>query len=84
MHIAARSNKQAAQLYVTWEASVGRARDSFSVELVSLEALDSEQQIQLQSLLAVSTEGIAHFEKDRGWSIDSNGWTSFAPGEEEG
>jgi hypothetical protein len=82
MHVAARSNQQAAQMYVTWEASVGRARGSFSVELVSMEALDAEQQTQLQSLLAVSTEGIATFDPDTGWSIDSDGWTSFDSGEE--
>jgi hypothetical protein len=83
MHVAARSNQQAAQIYVTWEASVGRERGSFSVELVSIEALDPEQHTQLQSLLSVSTEGIAYFEGGRGWSIDSDGWTSFASGEEQ-
>lgn len=82
MHVAARSSEQAAQIFVTWEAATGRPSGSFSVELVSMEALDSEQQTQLQSLLAVSTEGIACFESGRGWSIDSDGWTSFASGEE--
>jgi hypothetical protein len=82
MHVAAKSNQQAAQIYSTWEASVGRPGGSFSVELVSMDTLDSEQQAQLQSLLAESTEGIAWFEQGRGWSIDSDGWTSFAPGEE--
>jgi hypothetical protein len=83
MHVAARSNHQAAQIFVTWEASVGRPSGSFSVELVSMETLDSEQRSQLQSLLAVSTEGIACFERDRGWSIDSEGWTSFDTREHE-
>ena len=82
MHVAARSGHQAAQIYITWEASAGRASDSFSVELVSMAALDSGQRTQLQSLLAVSTEGIAYFEQGHGWAIDSDGWTSFAPGEE--
>jgi hypothetical protein len=77
IHVAARSNQQAAHIYVTWEASVGRPAGSFSIELVSMDALHSEQQAQLQSLLAASTEGIAYFERDRGWSIDSDGWTSF-------
>lgn len=82
IHVAARSEQQAVQMYVTWEASEGRASGSFSVEPVSMEALDTEQQAQLQSLLAASTEGIAYFERDRGWCIDSDGWSSFAPGEE--
>lgn len=82
MHVAARTNQQAAHIFVTWEASVGRPAGSFSVELVSMEALDSDQQAQLQSLLAVSSEGITYYEQGVGWSIDSDGWTSFAPGEE--
>lgn len=82
MHVAARSTQQAAQIYVTSEASIGRPAATFTVEVVSMDALDSEQQAQLQSLLAVSTEGIAYFEFGRGWNIDSDGWTSFAAGEE--
>jgi hypothetical protein len=77
LHVAARSNKQAADLYVTWEVSVGRPAGSFSVELVSLETLDSQERAQLQSLLAVSTEGIAYYESGPGWCIKSDGWTSF-------
>jgi hypothetical protein len=77
MHVAARSDRQAAQVFITYEASLGRAPDRFVVDLVSMEALDAEQRTQLQSLLAVSTEGIATFDSDTGWSIDSDGWTSF-------
>jgi hypothetical protein len=83
MHVAARSNPQAAQIYSTWAASVGRPAGGFSVDLVLMEALVSEQQPQLQSLLEVSTEGIAWFEEAHGWSIDSGGWTSFDPTERE-
>jgi len=82
MHVAARSNKQAAEIYVAWEATAGRQAGSFSVELAFLEALNSQEKAQLQSLLAVSTEGIAFFESGRGWSIDSDGWISFDSGEE--
>lgn len=81
IHIAARSNQQAAEIFVTWEASNSRSPGSFSVELVRMASLDQEQQNQLQSLLAVSTEGIATFNPDTGWSIDSDGWTSFDSGE---
>lgn len=83
MHVAARSNPQAAQIYSTWAASVGRPAGSFSVELVSSEDLVSGQQTQLQSLLAASTEGIAWFEEGNGWTIDSDGWTSFDLDERE-
>jgi hypothetical protein len=82
IHIAARSNQQAAEIFVTWEASKSRSPGSFSVELVRMATLDEKQQTQLQSLLAVSTEGIAFFEQGRGWSINSDGWTSFDPGGE--
>jgi hypothetical protein len=78
MHVAARSSHQAADIYVTWEAAVGRASESFSVELVPIGSLDPDQQNQLRSLLTVSTEGIAFFESGRGWNIDSEGWTSFS------
>jgi hypothetical protein len=83
MHVAARSNQQAAQIYVTWEASIGRHARSFSTQWVRTGSLDSEQQNQLQSLLAVSTEGIAYFDSLHGWSIDSDGWTSFDVTEHE-
>jgi hypothetical protein len=81
IYIAARSNQQAAEIFVTWEASNSRSAGTFSVELVRMVSLDQEQQTQLQSLLAVSTEGIATFNPDTGWSIDSDGWTSFDSGE---
>jgi hypothetical protein len=81
IHVAARSDQQAAEIFITYEASLGRAPDRFSVEFVRMEALDVEQQNQLQSLLAVGTEGIATFDPDTGWSIDSDGWTSFDSGE---
>jgi hypothetical protein len=42
-----------------------------------LETLDSQERAQLQSLLAVSTEGIAYYESGPGWCIKSDGWTSF-------
>jgi hypothetical protein len=77
IHIAARSNQQAAEIFVTWEASKSRSPGGFSVELVRMGSLDQEQKTQLQSLLAVSTEGIAAFDPDTGWSIDSDRWTSF-------
>jgi hypothetical protein len=82
IHIAARSNQQAAEIFVTWEASNSRSPGSFSVELVRMASLDQEQQTQLQTLLAVSTEGIATFDAQSGWSIHSEGWSSFASGEE--
>jgi hypothetical protein len=77
IHVAARSDQQAAEIFITYEASLGRAPDRFSVELVRMGTLDVEQHTQLQSLLAVSTEGIASFDPDTGWSIGSDGWTSF-------
>ena len=77
IHVAARSDQQAAQIFITYEASLGRAPDRFAVELVSMDALDSEPQVQLRQLLAVSREGIAYVKSGHGWSIDSDGWTSF-------
>jgi hypothetical protein len=75
--VAARSDQQAAQIFITYEGSLGRAPDRFAVELLRMEALDAKGHTQLQSLLAVSIEGIATFDPDNGWSIDSDGWTSF-------
>jgi len=82
IHVAARSDQQAAQIFITYEAYLGRAPSRFAVEIVSMEALDAEQQTQLQTVLAISIEGIATFDSTTGWSIDSSGWTSFDPREE--
>lgn len=82
VHVAARSDQQAAQIFITYEASLGRALHRFAVELVRMDSLDVEQQTQLQALLATSIEGIATFDPSIGWTIDSDGWTSFDSGEE--
>jgi hypothetical protein len=77
MHVAARSDEQAAQMFVTWEAAHELSGRSFSVELAAIDTLDRDQQLQLHELLATSTEGIARHDEDRGWIIDSDGWASF-------
>jgi hypothetical protein len=77
MHVVARSNHQAAEIFVTWEVSTGRPGRSFSVEVVRIEALGQHEQDQLRSLLSTSSEGIARFDAGVGWTIDSDGWTSF-------
>jgi hypothetical protein len=76
-HVAARSDEQAMQMYATWAAAHELPGRSFSVELVALDSFEREQQLQLQALLATSTEGIAHYDESTGWVIDSDGWASF-------
>jgi hypothetical protein len=77
VHLAARSEEQAMQMYVTWEAAHDLSGRSFSVELVTLEAFEPRQQVQLEALLATSTEGIARYDQREGWVIDTDGWASF-------
>jgi hypothetical protein len=77
IHVAARSDQQAAQIFITYEASLGRAPDRFTVQLVRVQGLDPEQQTELKALLATSIEGIATFDPNNGWSINSDRWTSF-------
>lgn len=77
MHVAARSEDQAMQMYVTWEAANEQSGRSFSVELAALDAFDRDQQLQLETLLAISCEGIARYDHEGGWVIDTNGWASF-------
>jgi hypothetical protein len=83
MHFAARSEQQAMQMYVTWEAAQELSGRSFSVELAALDDLDRDQRRQLQALLATSTEGIARYDEGEGWAIDTDGWTSFDTDEME-
>jgi hypothetical protein len=77
LHVAARSEEQAAQMYVTWAAAHQLSTQSFSVELVALESLEPTQQLQLQALLASSIEGVARYDQDAGWVIDPDSWASF-------
>jgi hypothetical protein len=77
MHLAARSEEQAMQMYVTWETAHDFSGGSFSVEPVALEDFESHQQLQLGALLATSTEGIARYDHGEGWVIDTDGWASF-------
>ena len=81
MHLAARSEEQAMQMYVTWEAAHDLSGRAFSVEPVALEASESHQ--HLEALLATSTEGIARYDEGDGWVIDTDGWASFDTDEME-
>jgi hypothetical protein len=83
MHFAARSDEQAMQMYVTWEAAQELSGRSFSVELAPLDGFEQDQQSQLQAVLATSTEGIARYDEGVGWVIDTEGWTSFDTDEME-
>jgi hypothetical protein len=83
MHLAARSEEQAMQMYVTCEAAQELSGRSFSVELVPLDGFDADQQLQIEALLAASTEGIACYDQDEGWVIDTDGWAAFDPSEVE-
>lgn len=83
MHIAARSEEQAMQMYGAWEAAHELSGREFSVELVALDSWGRDQQLQLQALLATSAEGIARYEDSAGWVIDTDGWTSFDTDEME-
>jgi hypothetical protein len=47
------------------------------VELAAVDTFDLEQRRQLETLLLTCTEGIARPDRDAGWVIDSDGWTSF-------
>jgi hypothetical protein len=76
-YVAARSDEQAGQMYVTWAAAHDIFARSFSVELVSPAGFEPDQQLQLQTLLATSTEGIARFDQGEGWVIHTDGWASF-------
>jgi hypothetical protein len=82
-YVAARSDEQAGQMYVTWAAAHDIFARSFSVELVSPAGFEPDQQLQLQTLLATSTEGIARFDQGEGWVIDTDGWASFDTDEME-
>ncbi|MCH8615907.1 hypothetical protein LZ016_07315 [Sphingomonas sp. SM33] len=82
-HVAARSEEQAMQMYVTSAAARELPDRAFSVELVALDGLNRDKRIQLEALLATSTEGIARYDQDAGWVIDSEGWSSFDSDEME-
>jgi hypothetical protein len=79
MYVAARSDRQAAEIYVTWEAAEGHHATIFTVELVRLASFDPEWQAKLQTLLATRSEGILRFDYDTGWSIETDSWLSFDP-----
>lgn len=82
-HLAARSEEQAMQMYATWATAHELPGGPFSVEAVALDTFEQDQRLQLQTLLATSTEGIARYDRGTGWVIDSDGWTSFDTDEME-
>jgi hypothetical protein len=83
MHVAARSEEQAMQMYATWQAAHELPGGPFSVKVVALDGFEQDQQMQLQALLATSTEGIVRYDQDAGWVIVSDGWASFDTDEME-
>lgn len=80
--IAARSNDQAAEIFITKESAEDRLPGSFTVERVFFGSFSPEHQAQLRGAVNADREGIARFDEESGWSIDSEGWTSFDSSEE--
>jgi len=81
--VAALTQEQAAQIFVTWEASEGRQAEEFSVRELPLDTLSPVHQTQLRAVLAAEKAGIVRYDTENGWTVHWEGWISDDPADEE-
>jgi len=81
--VAALTQEQAAQIFVTWEASEGRQAEEFSVRELPLDSLSPVHQAQLRAVLSAEKAGIVRHDAENGWTVHWDGWISGDPADEE-
>jgi hypothetical protein len=81
--VAALTPEQAAQIFVTWEASEGRNAEEFSVRELPLDSLSPVHQAQLRAVLSAEKAGIVRHDAENGWTVHWDGWISGDPADEE-
>ena len=81
--VAALTQEQAAQIFVTWEAAEGREAQEFSLGRLSLDSLSPVHQAQLRAVLTAEKAGIVRHDTENGWTVHWDGWVSGDPGDEE-
>lgn len=81
--VAAPTQEQAAQIFVTWEAAEGRNAEEFSVGRLPLDSLSAVHQAQLRAVLSAEKAGIVRHDAENGWTVHWDGWISGDPADEE-
>jgi hypothetical protein len=74
VHVVARNPQEAVDLFVTWSAANGRVHASFTVDVLRIEDLSSEQQEEVRRAFAAGLVGIAHFDEEIGWTFTAPMW----------
>ena len=84
VHVVARTPHEAVDLFVTWSAANGRVQESFTVDRLSVDNLQPEQQTQVRNAIAAGLVGIAHFDEEIGWTFSPPMWQPLGADESEG
>lgn len=74
VHVVARSDRQAADVFVTWRAANTHAPDSFTIECVPINSLRAQQQAQVRSAFALGLVGVARLDEETGWTFSATLW----------
>jgi hypothetical protein len=74
VHVLARTPQEAVDLFVTWSAARRRIHKSFTVDRLSIENLQPDQQAQVRSAFAAGLVGISHFDEEIGWTFSPPLW----------
>jgi hypothetical protein len=74
VRVVARTPQEAVDLFVTWSAANDRVHASFTVHVLPVENLSSEQQEQVRRAFAAGLVGIAHFDEEMGWTFTAPMW----------
>lgn len=81
VHVVARTPQEAVDLFVTWSAAHERIHESFTVDRLPVENLQSDQQAQVHSAFAAGLVGISHFDQEIGWTFSPPLWVPLGPDE---
>lgn len=71
LHVVARNQSQAIDIFVTFEASRGRFHESLAVADIPVTDLGADQEAQVLDALVLGIPGVLHQDDDLGWVFTS-------------
>ena len=75
VHVVAHTPRQAADVFVTWDALWERMADSFTVDAIAFGELSKDQKDSVRDAIESSLAGVAHFEAGMGWTFSPVMWS---------
>ena len=81
VHVVAHTPRQAADVFVTWDALWERMADGFTVEAIAFGDLSKDQKDAVRDAIESGLAGVAGFEASVGWTFSPVLWSFPHPAE---